>query len=331
MSVKGNRGFADLMAGEGARAPAGPRLPPRTGLLSGRENRLAELVSGHAVTRVHEMVEPARCRIWAAHNRDYAALNEENCADLIESMRAQGRQEVPAIVRRVRGGDAEFEVICGARRHWTVSWLRTHGMPDLRFMIEPRELTDEEAFRISDLENRSRRDLTDFERAVDYARAIDTYYDGSQQRMAERLQVTKSWLSRYLELARLPDFITQAFGSTAVIGISHAATLAPLLRAPFTREQMQEIAAAIAAEQAQLRAAGSPPLAASVVMRRLLAKKKQPSAAVKKAAITDERNRPLVLGERMSSGMLTLKITPLARRQKAATLDAIRTLLDQLG
>jgi len=103
MSAKGNRGFADLIAGEGTRAPSGPRLPPRTGILSGRENRLSELASGNAVTRVHELIDPARCRIWEAHNRDYAALDEAACADLIESMKAQGRQEVPAIVRRVRG------------------------------------------------------------------------------------------------------------------------------------------------------------------------------------------------------------------------------------
>lgn len=145
---------------------------------------------------------------------------------------------------------SDFEVICGARRHWTVSWLRAHGMPDLRFMIEPRELTDEEAFRISDLENRSRRDLSDYERAVDYARAMERYYDNSQQRMAERLQVTTSRLSRYLELARLPPFILEAFGSTPLIGISHAAKLAPLLRVPVMRKTLEQAAVVVLSEQA---------------------------------------------------------------------------------
>ena len=57
----------------------------------GGRTGLAELVSGQAVTRVHELVDPARCIIWATHNRDYDALNQTNCADLIESLRAQGR------------------------------------------------------------------------------------------------------------------------------------------------------------------------------------------------------------------------------------------------
>ena len=330
MSGKGNRGFADLVAGEGARAANEARLPPRTGLLAGRENRLAELVSGQAVTRIHELVDPGRCRIWETHNRDYGALDENNCADLIESMKAQGRQEVPAIVRRVKGGDADFEVICGARRHWTITWLRAHGMPDLRFLIEPRELTDEEAFRISDLENRSRRDLSDFERAVDYARAMERYYDNSQQRMAERLQVTKSWLSRYLELARLPGFVIEAFGSTTVIGISHAAKLAPLLKAPFTRKQVEEAAVVVAAEQALRRSSNRAPLSASQVTTKLMTKPSAPADTVTRAAVMDDRKRVLVSGERAASGMITIRMTPLAQRQKKIALDAVEELLNRL-
>ena len=329
MSGKGNRGFADLVAGEGGRTTTQTRLPPRTGLLAGRENRLAELVSGHAITRVHELVDPVRCVIWPTHNRDYAALNETNCADLIESIRAQGRQEVPAIVRRVRGGEADFEVICGARRHWTVSWLRAHGMPDLRFMIEPRELTDEEAFRISDLENRSRRDLSDYERAIDYARAMERYYDNSQQRMAERLQVTTSWLSRYLELARLPPFVLEAFGSTTAIGISHAAKLAPLLRAPFMRKLVEEASLRVAAEQAERRSSGTALLSASQVMTKLLT---NPVAKeIRQAVVTDSRNRTLVSGERSGSGTVTIKLTPAAQRDREAALEAVRQLLDKLN
>jgi ParB family transcriptional regulator, chromosome partitioning protein len=85
------------------------------GVLASRENRMAELASGAVVGRAIEQVDPARCRLWSEHNRDYAALDETRCADLIESFKAQGRQEVPAIVRRVRGvPDIDFEVICGA-------------------------------------------------------------------------------------------------------------------------------------------------------------------------------------------------------------------------
>ena len=255
--AQGNKGIADLVPGDGGAGASRGRLPPRTGVLGARENRLAELASGRLVSRVHESVDPARCCIWQDHNRDYAALNAENCSDLIESFRAQGRQEVPAIVRRLPNNPKhDYEVICGARRHWAVTWMRANGFPEFLFLVEPRELSDEDAFRVADLENRNRRDLSDYERARDYGRALARYYDGSQQRMADRLNVSKSWLSRYLELARLPSEILSAFGSPHAIGISHAAALAPILRVPAKRQAILDISTGLAREQEELRAAG---------------------------------------------------------------------------
>ena len=265
----GNKGFASLVTG-GSEPAVEPRRPPRSGFLGARDNRLAELAAGGLTTRVHEAVDPAICRIWAGHNRDYPSLNEDICSDLISSLRAQGRQEVPAIVRRVTDDPTyRFEVICGARRHWSVAWLRAHDYPDFKFVVEPRELTDEEAFRIADLENRSRKDLSDHERAADYARAVERYYEGNQQRMADRLQVTKSWLSRYLDLARLPEEILACFSSPHVIGISHAAALAPLLNQPVSRARVLEEAAALSAEQQTRRKAGTVLLAPAAVVARL--------------------------------------------------------------
>jgi ParB family chromosome partitioning protein len=267
--AQGNKGFASLVTGNSESA-AEARRPPKTGFLGSRDNRLAELATGGLTTRVHEAVDPAICRIWSGHNRDYPALNEESCSDLIASLRAQGKQEVPAIVRRISGDPSyRFEVICGARRHWCVSWLRAHDYPDFKFVVEPRELTDEEAFRIADLENRSRKDLSDHERAVDYARAVERYYGGNQQRMAERLQVTKSWLSRYLDLARLPIEILACFTNPHVIGISHAAIIAPLLNQPVSRARVMNEAAALASEQQMRRESDAAMLNPSVVVSRL--------------------------------------------------------------
>jgi ParB family chromosome partitioning protein len=278
--AQGNRGFADGLAGAAPQQAATGRLPPRTSILGTRDNRLAELAAGNAVTRFQQLVDPAQCRIWEGHNRDYHALSEENCADLIESFKAQGRQEVPAIVRRLANDAGQnYEVICGARRHWTVAWMRTHDYPDFKFLIEPRELTDEEAFRIADLENRSRRDLSDYERAADYARAVERYYAGSQQRMAERLEVTKSWLSRYLELAKLPTEVVAAFASPHVLGIRHAALLAPLLRVLEQKERILSEARRVTAEQAQLAERGAVTIAPAAVMQRLInAAKPRPSS-----------------------------------------------------
>lgn len=242
MSRKNASFAADLAAGIDPIAE-GAAPPRRSGLganvLTGRENRLAELAAGKVVSRTHELVDPARCRMWEGHNREYALLTEERCADLIESIKAQGRQEMPAIVRRVRNDPQhDFEVICGARRHWSISWLRSHNYPEFHFLVDIRELSDEEAFRLADLENRAREDLSDLERARDYLRALDLYYEGRQRTMAERIKVTESWLSRYLDLARLPPELMRAFPRPQELRIKHVLALKPLLKPDERRERV---------------------------------------------------------------------------------------------
>ncbi|CAN7640336.1 ParB/RepB/Spo0J family partition protein [Phenylobacterium sp. LjRoot219] len=228
--------------------------PTRLGIgtLAGRTNRLAELASGALISRAVELVDPVRCRMWSEHNRDYAKLDDSRCADLIESFKAQGRQEVPAIVRRVRGDpDFDFEVICGARRHWTVSWLRANNYSDFRFLVEVRDLSDEEAFRISDLENRAREDLSDVERARDYLRALERHYGGHQKSMAERLNVSEAWLSRYLDLARLPAELLGAFPDPHALRIKHVTLIKPLLKPDDRARRVLQRAAELAATKGE--------------------------------------------------------------------------------
>lgn len=248
-----NAGFAADLAGvletSAGNLDEEVRRPSRLaiGSLAGRSNRLSELASGSLVSKTLELIDPTRCRMWAEHNRDYALLDEARCADLIESFKAQGRQEMPAIVRRVSDDPQfDFEVICGARRHWTVSWLRSNNYADFRFLIEVRELTDEEAFRLADLENRAREDLTDLERARDYLSALGRHYQGSQKVMAQRLSVTESWLSRYLDLARLPAELMLAFPVPQDLSIKHVTLLKPLLKPVEVRQRVFAAAARLA-------------------------------------------------------------------------------------
>lgn len=247
---KKNSGFAaDLAAGIDLSDEASPtrRSGIAANVLTGRSNRLADLASGAVINRTHELVDPARCRMWEGHNRDYALLNAERCSDLIESIKAQGRQEIPAIVRRLAGDpEFDFEVICGARRHWSISWLRSHNYPDFKFLVDVREIGDEEAFRLADIENRARDDLTDLERARDYLRALGAYYEGRQKTMAERLKVSESWLTRYLDLARIPEELMAAFTEPQELGIRNAIALKALLKPEDKRERAFREAARLA-------------------------------------------------------------------------------------
>lgn len=333
----GNKGFAAGLAGPTPTGQSATRLPPRTGILAVRENRLADIASGSAITRVQELVDPAKCRIWDGHNRDYHELNEKNCSDLIESFKAQGRQEVPAIVRRVTGSETIlYEVICGARRHWSVSWMRSNNYPEFRFLVEPRELTDEEAFRIADLENRSRRDLSDFERASDYARAITRFYGGSQQVMADRLEVTKSWLSRYLELAKMPSDILASFGSPHVLGISHSATLAPMLKNEALQRLLIEEARVLAEEQQIRLSQGQSFLPPAAVVQRLISAgrsgklKSRPEVPLE-YVVRDDNGQIIVRGDKKPrGGRISLVFPSPTRFDRKELLSAVDSILESL-
>lgn len=231
-----------------------------------RSNALAE--SGEREEKVLRWVDPAQCVMWERHNREYSLLNESNCADLINSIKAQGKQEFPAIVRRLGEG---YEVICGARRHFAVSWLRANNYPQFRYLVEVRDLSDEEAFRLADIENRDREDISDYERARDYAQALEAYYNGRQKSMAERLEVSEGWLSRYLQLAKLPMQIVAAYPNLRELKELHARTLKPYLADEEARIRVLAEADLIAAEQKDARSAGTESITAAIVWARLKA------------------------------------------------------------
>jgi ParB family chromosome partitioning protein len=186
-------------------------------------NLTREIMSGSKVKTPRLLVEPSQCKIWDKHNRSYELLNETRCKDLIDQFKETGKQEFPGIVRLVEGGgDIKYEIICGARRFWTSQYL------GWKYFVEIRELSDEEAFRLSDIENRAREDISDYERALDYKNALTHYYQ-NQIQMASRLEVSPSWLSRYLDIADLPVEIVKAYRDITEIKVMHARKLKPFL------------------------------------------------------------------------------------------------------
>lgn len=262
-------------------AAAQPTIPPR---VSDRMLGLARVTSGDYQEKTLKLVDPARCRMWARHNRKYELLTPETCSDLLEGLRAQGRQEFPAIVRRVTDDPAfDYEVIAGARRHWAVSYLRNVEHREIKYLVEERDLTDEQAFRLADIENRARKDLSDYERAIDYLSAIDLYYGGVAARMAERLERPKAWLSRFLDLGRLPIEVVDAFGDHRQVLEKHARDLKPVLAQNPERGRVIAAAKRLAADQAERRAAGLAYLEPAKVIASLrnagLGKTEAPAAA----------------------------------------------------
>ncbi|OYV74719.1 MAG: hypothetical protein B7Z66_15510 [Chromatiales bacterium 21-64-14] len=283
----------------------------RPGHLQRRDDHLSELVSGRYQDKVLLLVDPQRCRPWAHHNRRYDLLDEQRCADLIESFKAQGKQEFPAIVRRLEGDpDRDYEVICGARRLWTVRWLRANHYPDFRFLIEVRELTDEEAFRLADVENRDRVDISDYERALDYRHALERYYR-TQEEMAKRLEVSPGWLSRYLSLGELPKEIIEAYPQVTEVRVQHARVLKPLLRSAEMRKRVLARAQELVHEQGQQGKEGGARDGQAVV-RELVraARPPQRRRAASATEIPSAAGKPMLRVAAKGRGGLVLEILP---------------------
>ena len=325
----GNRGFGDALVdgydSEVAIKPTRPALPTDS-VLTSRSTTLGDLATGKLVTDRTMWVNAARCRPWVHHNRDVALLDEASCDDLITSFKAEGAQRLPAIVRRLKDDpDHDFEIIAGVRRHWTVSYLNSHNYPDFEFLVTVRALTDEEAFRLADIENRARLDLTDLERARDYRKALDLFYGGRQNDMAARLNIPAAWLSRLLELARLPEAILDCFADRREIRVEHAKQLAPALKILPKAKLILAAAVDLARQQ---RGGGETTLRAADVVRYLLhageEKPKRANAAAQ--VIKSAANKPMIRAAKRGRG-LQLEMVGGSGASRADLLAAIATIL----
>ena len=322
--TKGNRGFGAAITEGIANAPQPAHPSPARDVLGSRSGALSQLASGKLVTDRTEWVDPARCRPWALHNRALELLDSVSCADLIESIKAEGRQRIPAIVRRLKGDpDHDYEIIAGVRRWWSITWLRAHNYPDFHYLVTIQSVTDEEGFRLADVENRARRDISDIERARDYLRALDLFYGGSQTAMAARLNVSNGWMSRILEVGRLPQSIVDAFPDSRAITARHAGQLAPALRQPNSRDRMLDIAAGLIGETT----AQEPH---QIVTTLLAAAAVRRPRAAPPTEILSAQGKPMLRIEGKGRGKgVTIKVLPRSGAEREDLRSAILQVLDQ--
>jgi ParB family transcriptional regulator, chromosome partitioning protein len=315
--MAGAKGIMDAILSGSKPTPA--VVPVRPDHATARLGLVAEMSEGNLKSRLQRLVDPTICKIWSGNARRYELLTQADCQDLIDGLLAQGKQEFPAIVRSIAGrGPNEYEIICGARRHWAISWLRANNYPEFKFLIEVREMNDEEAFRLSDIENRDRADVSDFERARIYLSALELHYDGQQARMAKRLEVTTTWLSRYLALARLPNDIIAAFDDPREIGINVAAILSPLLNNPVRQSAVLGEARKLADKSAR-----EGRLSLAETLKALANAGKSVSRVVKPQMVTSDGGKVLIEIRRPKSKTVDIRL----HLERGESVDALLDLL----
>lgn len=232
------------------------------------DERLGNLAASNGA-RCALAIRPGDCGDWAG-GLQAAAPTAENCRSLIASIADEGSNLIPVVVRpSAKGSELPYQLLVGNRRRFAVDWLNRNGRPEIRLNALVVDLSDEEAFRLADIENADREDIAELDRARAYCRALDAYYDGVQSRMADALRLSNSQLSRMLALAELPDAIIGAFSTPDELRVRHSEILTPLLRRPDHRAAILEEAARIGAEQEQLCASGEKLIPAAAVITRL--------------------------------------------------------------
>jgi ParB family chromosome partitioning protein len=324
---KGNRGFSELLTSGLDEAAEVEEQSPSKAIMASRSETLARIATGKVVTDKTEFVDPARCRPWRLHNRDLDHLNEASCRDLIDAFLSAKKQRIPAIVRRLTGeSDYDYEIIAGVRRWWTVTWLREHNHPEFDYLVTIQKIGDEEAFRVSDIENRSRKDITDWERAHEYLRAMREFYNNSQSEMADHLNLSKSWVSRLIDVARLPAEVVAAFSDKHDVTVRIARDLKPLATNPLSLSAMSACASQLAVAREQ----GGARLSGPEIAKRLIQSTIKPAGKGSKGAsveIPAPNGKPMISYSRSAAGALSFKVHPRSGANAKEILKAIEQIL----
>ena len=310
------------------------RASARAGLsLLGRENALSRVATGEVRQVTQLLLDPARVRVWVGNARIQAKLTEDNCRDLIDSIVAEGGQKVPAVVRHIKDDPThDYELIAGTRRHFAISWLRAHSYPDMRLLAQVAELDDEAAFRLADIENRARKDISDIERARNYAVALELHYGGKAVRMAERLKLSKGWLSKMLKAATISDDVLVAFANLHELTLNPAYKLAAALDDSARATAIRKEANAIASENQAAVDIGTPPLPGAATLRRLMAANavKAPAPVDLRMEIAGPHGRPVVAVKAVNRQGITLHLPMASGASDDAVAEAVLKVLGSL-
>jgi len=323
--------ISEAIASAPADAPAlsaeeAAAAPPKPNFTNKRLEAFGE--AARMVKRPTIKLKPSECSVWSGNARDYSLLTEDRLRTLIDSILAEGGNRIPAVIRRTPKGELPYELVTGTRRHWAIAWLNAHHYPDIDLIAIIEDLDDEAAFRLADIENREREDISDIERGMNYKAAIDAYYDGVQLRMAGRLKISKSTLARYVMLTEIPAVVISAFNSPMDLRISHGEKLVQALRNPAFRSRMEGEATSIASEQSFRQSGDEEPIPASEVVARLIAACTAKAARPQKASIASSKGRTIGHVDRDQKRGLTFTITA-SDHSVDEILEALRPMIEK--
>lgn len=125
-------------------------------------------------------------------------FSDEALQELAASIREKGVIQ-PLIVRPSKKTEGHFEIVAGERRWRACQLAQRHEVP-----VIVRELDDTEVLEIAIIENIQRADLNPVEEAMAYRQLMDRF-GHTQDKLAEALGKSRSYIANLLRLLQLPD------------------------------------------------------------------------------------------------------------------------------
>ena len=144
-------------------------------------------------------------------------FSEEALADLAASIRERGIVQ-PLVLRPHPDRPDTYQIVAGERRWRAAQLARQHDVPAV-----VRDYDDTEVLEVAIIENIQRADLNAVEEAAGYRQLMDRF-GHTQERLAEGLGKSRSYIANLLRLLQLPDEV-QAMLRGGQLSAGHARAL----------------------------------------------------------------------------------------------------------
>lgn len=198
-------------------------------------------------------IDPDLCDPFQLNGRFQSTSSSSAISGLVTSIREDG-QQVPVVVR-ASATAGRYEVIAGSRRAKAVRIINADaGGPKRLLLAEVRSLDDHSAWKLAAVENAERKDISPYERALNWRQALVSLFNNNQAELARALSVNRSVVSRMIDLANLPEEIVDLVSRPEALSVHTAEKLGPALRDAKRREAILGFAKNIASAGKKLSA-----------------------------------------------------------------------------
>ncbi len=201
---------------------------------SGLQGRISELEAERSGGLVVLRIDPKRIQPSALANRHATSLaaSDPGLAELAKAIRDRGQLEPIRVRPALPDSGYEYEIVYGHRRHAAALGLDAEvegGWPVLALLDATAADARDHVLKMYQ-ENAARKDLSAYEIGAMFRSWLDAGVFPDQNAIAEATGLAKQTVSKYLQVAGLPDPVLAAFGNPTVIAVRWAEMLLGALK-----------------------------------------------------------------------------------------------------